>query len=119
MIKRFIVRILGCALGIALAVRYVQNVQFNRGLDQLFLVGLILASLITFIDPILKIIAFPLRLLTLNLFSLVIEMAMIWITGVFSPGFQIEGLTALFFTTVIVYFTNAILWTILSPLLKS
>lgn len=119
MLKRLIARILGCALGIALAARYVSGVYVEGSASFLFLAGLILAVLISFLDPLLKIITFPLRLLTLNLFSIVIDMAMVWITQAASPGFNIENLTALFFTTIIIYLTNAILWIILSPLLKS
>jgi len=119
MLKRFIVRILGCALGIALSARYVSGVDVEGSANSLFLAGLVLAVFISFLDPLLKIVTFPLRLLTLNLFSLVIDMAMVWITQAAAPGFNIEGFTALFLATVIIYLTNAILWTILSPLLKS
>jgi putative membrane protein len=119
MLKRFIVRILGCALGIALAARYVNGVEVVGSAGSLFLAGLVLAALISFLDPLLKIITFPLRLLTLNLFGLVIDMAMVWITQAATPGFNIEGLLALFLATFIVYLTNAILWIIISPLLKS
>jgi putative membrane protein len=119
MLKRFIVRILGCALGIALAARYIDDVQIEGSVNSLFLAGLFLAALISFLDPLLKIITFPLRLLTLNLFGLVIDMAMVWITQAATPGFHIQGLMALFLATIIVYITNAILWIIISPLLKS
>ena len=119
MLKRFIVRILGCALGIVLSAKYISGVDVEGSASSLFIGGLILAALVSFVDPLLKIVTFPLRLLTLNLFSLVIDMAMVWITQAASPGLNIEGFTALFLATIIIYLTNAILWTILSPLLKS
>ncbi len=118
MIKRFIVRILTCTLGIALAAKYVPGVDFYGSLSSLLFAGLVLGTLITFVDPVLKILTFPLRLLTLNLFSLVIDMAIIWATAVLIPDFNIVGLAALFWTAIVVYALNSILWTIFSPLLK-
>lgn len=119
MIKKFIVRFLGSTLGIALSVKYVTNVNFSGSIESLFLAGSILGLLITFVDPILKFLTFPLRLLTLNLFSLVIDMALVWFTQVVAPGFQIEGIIALFWATLLILILNSLLWKILSPLLKS
>ena len=119
MLKRFIVRILGSTLGIALAAKYVPGVSYVGSLESLFAAGLVLALLISFVDPVLKIITFPLRLLTLNLFSLVIDMAMVWLTQIAVSGFQVVGLAALFWATFLIYVLNSLLWTILSPLLKS
>lgn len=118
MLFRFIVKILGSTLGIALAAKFVGGAAFTGSAESLFLAGLILGSLTTFLEPILKIIAFPLLLLTLNLFSLVIDMAMLWLTQALVPGFDIEGLLALFIATILILLINKILWTILSPLLR-
>jgi uncharacterized membrane protein YvlD (DUF360 family) len=58
--------------------------------------------------------------LTLNLFSLVIDMSMVWLADVLIPEMRIHGLLPLLITTLIVMAFNFILWTtISSPSFKS
>jgi uncharacterized membrane protein YvlD (DUF360 family) len=60
-----------------------------------------------------------LRILTFNLFSLVIDMSMVWLADVLIPELNISGIYPLFATTLIIMIFNFLLWTILSPSLKS
>jgi len=59
MVKQFIARGLTCAVGIALAVKYVPGVSFYGSFLSLLVAGFVLGTLITFIDPVLKILTLP------------------------------------------------------------
>lgn len=117
-----LIQIISGILGIWLAQKFVHGVAFfgpvfvfpketdllGPFLDSLFFVGGLLGFLNYFVKPILNKIALPLRIVTLNLFSLVIAMAIIWVVDVFSPKLVINGLKPLFITTIIVWLLNFI-----------
>jgi uncharacterized membrane protein YvlD (DUF360 family) len=81
----------------------------------LVFVGAFLGILNAVLKPLLNLISFPLKIITLNLFSLVIAMAMVWITKIIFPELQIQGLVNLFWTTLIILATDFILMKLLSP----
>ena len=90
-------------LGIFLAQRYVPGVEFTGNWQTLVLAGVILGLINFFIKPILKIITLPLRIITLGLFSLVINMLMVWIVDIIFPELIIPGIIPLFWTSLIVW----------------
>ena len=109
-------------LGIFLAVKFVPGVSlevlpessfFGIKLTQfwqiLFLVGGILGLINFFIKPILDKITLPLKILTFGLFSLIINMVIIWILDILFLEFQILGFIPLFWTTIIVWLINFLL----------
>ena len=104
--------IAGC-VGIALAVLLVPNVEILGDTLQIvkivLMAGLVLGLLNFFLKPIVKLITMPLRLLTLGLFGLVINMAMIWVVDViFTPELMIKGIIPLFWTGILVWGANFI-----------
>ncbi len=90
-------------LGIWLAARYVPGVEFIGNWKTLVLAGTILGLINFFIKPILNIITLPLRILTFGLFSLVINMLMVWVIDIFFPELTIPGVVSLFWTSLIVW----------------
>lgn len=110
-------------LGLWLAKRFVPGVDFTgpffifpkqaalfgQFLNSLVFVGGLLGLLNYFVKPILNKITFPLRIITFNLFSLVVAMFLVWVVDIFSSELIIEGLKPLFFTTLIVWGLNLIL----------
>jgi putative membrane protein len=115
-------RILSGILGIFLAVKFVPGVSlevlpessfFGIKLTQfwqiLILVGGILGLINFFIKPILDKITLPLKILTFGLFSLIINMVIIWILDILFLEFQILGIISLFWTTIIVWLINFLL----------
>jgi len=120
MFNKLISQIIASALGIFLAVHFVSGVNLSivPGQSEIFgipitetwqmflVVGLILGLLNLFVKPILGLITLPLKILTLGFFSLVINMAMIWIVDVVFLELVINGLTSLFWTTMIVWGIN-------------
>lgn len=115
MIFKLLVYTVGAGLSFFLASKFVPGVTFDGGLGALALAGFLFALFYSAIAPIIKLITFPLRILTFNLFSLVIDMAVVWVVDGLVHDLQIHGLLALLITTLIILVINAILWQILSP----
>jgi putative membrane protein len=107
-VKRLISQILAGILGLYLAQRFIPDVKFTGSVKFLLLAGLVLGLINFFIKPILKVITLPLRIFTFGLFSLVINIGMIWIVTRFFPQFKISTILALFLTSVIVWGLNLI-----------
>lgn len=109
-------------LAIFLAARFVAGVALEILPDSSFLgfaltqywhillvIGGILGIVNFFIKPILNLITLPLKFLTLGLFSILLNMAIIWFLDILFLELTIIGLTPLFFTTVIVWAVNLFL----------
>ena len=119
MLGKLITYTIGSGLGLYVAARFVPNIEFTGVWGILVFAGFCIALLNLAIAPILKILSLPLRILTLNLFSLVIDMSMVWLADALIPELRIHGLWPLLATTLIIMITNSILWQISSPSLKS
>jgi putative membrane protein len=109
-------------LGIFLAVNFVPGVSLKVLPDSnflgikltqfwqvLLLVGGILGLINFFIKPILNKITWPLKVLTLGIFSLILNMLLIKILDLLFLEFKISGLFPLFLTTIIVLIINSLL----------
>ncbi len=74
-----------------------------------FVVGACLALFNMFIKPVIKILTLPLNLITLGLFSLVINGAIFWYLGTIINGFMVTTFWAAFLGALIVSVLNWIL----------
>lgn len=72
----------------------------------LLVIGGILGIVNFFIKPILDVLTIPLKFLTLGLFSILLNMAIIWFLDVLFLELTIIGLSSLFFTTAIAWTVN-------------
>lgn len=107
MMGKILFHIISGILGLYLAARFVPGVEFMGSYKMLLLIGGILGLINFFIKPILKAISLPIRILTLGLFSLIINMAMVWLVEILFPrDLEIKGLVPLFWTTVIIWLLN-------------
>jgi len=116
-------QIISGILGLWLAKKFVPGVEFNgsifimpgRGVefDQLWgtltFMGAFLGFLNFFVKPILDKITLPLRIITFNLFSLVISMGLIWVVDIFSKELIIKGILPIFWIALILWGINLIL----------
>lgn len=96
-------QIISGILGIWLAAKIVPQVQFIGSFLNLVTAGAILGLLNFFVRPILKSVALPLRIITFNLFNLIINMFIIWLVDIIFLELIIKGLVPLFFTTIIIW----------------
>jgi len=117
MFNRLISQIIASSLGIFLAVHFVSGVSLEiiPGQSEIFgisitetwqiflVIGLILGLLNLLVKPILNLVTLPLKILTLGLFGLIINMAIIWAIDIMFLELTINGLAPLFWTTMIVW----------------
>jgi putative membrane protein len=76
--------------------------------EQYLIAGFILALLNLLVRPVLKLISFPLIILTLGLFTFVINMLILWLLDYLVAFVTIESLFALVLATIIVSIVNLI-----------
>jgi putative membrane protein len=87
---RFIVQWLVTALGLWLSSVLIAGVEFSST-TVLILAALVLGLINAVIRPILVIITFPITVITLGLFLLVVNAAMIGLASAFFDGFTVSG----------------------------
>jgi len=90
---RFLLRLVLNAVAIVVAAYIVPGV-IVRGPQAALVAGIILGLINAFIRPVLKILTFPITILTLGLFTLVINAVCFALTAYLVDGFALEGVTA-------------------------
>jgi putative membrane protein len=90
-----LIRVVINTLAVVVAVNVVPKIDAPNDLVKLLAVGLILGLINTYLKPIVKLLAFPITLLTLGLVGLVINAGMLLLTALvsneFKLGFHIAG----------------------------
>ncbi|MDP3991082.1 MAG: phage holin family protein [Candidatus Nealsonbacteria bacterium] len=107
--RNLFVKIASGIFGLWLAIMFVNGVEFTGDLKTLLIAGVVLGIINTFIAPLLKLITLPIRILTLGLFGLVINMAMLWLIDIFFVELAIIGLMPLVWTTLIIWGLSLVL----------
>ncbi len=104
MITNLITKVLVGVVSTGLAVYFIDGVTTDGNIMTIVYVGAIIGLLLFFLKPILKAITLPLRIITLNLFTIIITMGLIWIADVFFPEtrFEINGIMNLLYFSLIV-----------------
>lgn len=109
MVQNLVLQIIAGIAGIWLASEFVSGVDFAGGIKTLALAGLALGVINTFIKPVLKIITGPVIILTLGLFSFVINMLIVWAVDILFPEVIIVGIIPLFWTALIIWILSLFL----------
>lgn len=100
--KKFLAHILGAILGLWLMINFLTGVSFTGTSLDLILIGTVLAIFNTFLRPILNFLTLPLRVLTFGLFSLIVNMLIIWLVDSLFVQLTISGLLTLFLGSLII-----------------
>lgn len=103
---RFIVRIIGSMAGLYAATHFVPGFAVNGPWTHFLAAGILLALLNLIVRPVLKLISLPLIILTLGLFTIIINMLMLWLLGYLVSFVIIQSLLALLLATIVVSLTN-------------
>jgi putative membrane protein len=124
--KKLLSQIVSAGLGLWLATMFVSGVVVTYYADsrffgisitaqwQMFLIlAIILGLLNYFIAPILKTIALPLEIITLGLFSLVINAGILWFLDLIFEELTIPWMWPLIYTTLILWGLNLVIKKIL------
>lgn len=91
MLAKFLVRAVFAALGLWAASAVVPGVNVSNT-GTLILAAILLGVVNALVRPVLVILTLPLTILTLGLFLLVVNAAMIGLVALFLPGFTVAGL---------------------------
>ncbi|MBI3631392.1 MAG: phage holin family protein [Candidatus Staskawiczbacteria bacterium] len=119
--KKVLSQIITAILGIWLAMLFVPEVKisifpnsnfFGVALTSqwqiILLLGITLGLINFFVKPVVNAITLPLRIITLGLFSIVVNMAMIWILDFIFKEITVPWFWPLLWTTIIILFSNII-----------
>ncbi|GBF22929.1 phage holin superfamily [Candidatus Gastranaerophilus sp. (ex Termes propinquus)] len=71
------------------------------------LVAFVLALINTFLKPVLKLITLPINVVTLGLFSLVLNALLLMFAGFVTPGFVVDGFWHALFGSIIIAVLSA------------
>jgi putative membrane protein len=97
----FILRVLIAALGLWLATEWVTGITVSTPTTLIF-AALLLGIVNAIVRPIVVLLTLPATLLTLGLFLLVVNAAMLGLVAAFLPGFSIAGFWPAFWAAIIV-----------------
>jgi putative membrane protein len=93
MLTKLLVRVIFGALGLWIAKEVVPGISV-ADVTALFLAALLLGVVNAIVRPIVVILTFPLTIVTLGLFLLIVNAAMIGLVSIIVPGFHVHGLVA-------------------------
>lgn len=111
--ERVFVRWLINTISIILAIKVVPGIVFEGQWWGMLLVGALFGLVNTFIRPLIKLFTLPLLVLSLGLFTFIINAMMLsltsWLSGEFSLGFHVGGFKAAFWGALFISFMSMIL----------
>ena len=114
----FLVRLLVNAAALWVAVRFVPGVTYSGGWLAFLGVALVFGVINAFIRPVMKILTFPLIIVTLGIFALVVNGLMLWLTSSLSAAlgldFHVSGFWAAFWGALVVSIVSTLLSMIVS-----
>ena len=109
----FILRIIVYTLALLVAAHVVPGIRLD-GLASALVAGLLLGLVNAIVRPILVVLTFPITLLTLGLFLLVLNAFCLWLVSVFVAGFQVAGFWPAFWGALLVSVVSWILTALIS-----
>ena len=102
----FIAKVVIAAVALWLAAVIVPGIDYDGWVD-LLLAGLLLGLVNAFVRPVVTILTLPVTILTLGLFLLVVNAAMIGLVGLLLPGFHVDGFWPAVFAAIV---TGVVSW---------
>ena len=103
---KFLLRILATAAALWIATQIVPGVTHSGPWTSLLLVAIVFGVLNAIVRPLLKLLTCPLILLTLGLFTFVINALMLWLTSAISAtlglGFHVAGFVPAFLGALVI-----------------
>jgi len=103
---RLLLRILANCAAIIIAAKYVPGFKFTGSLSDLLIAGAIIGLINALVKPIIELIALPVVLLTLGLFNIIINVALLLLAAKFIPHLTIHGFWPAFWGVVILSIMN-------------
>ncbi|HEY0384118.1 MAG TPA: phage holin family protein [Candidatus Elarobacter sp.] len=104
----FLVRLVVNALALILVTKVVGGIHVD-GLTGALIAALILGIVNAILRPILIVLSLPLELLTLGLFTLVINALLFWLVGALNVGLRVDGFWPAFWGALVMSIVSWIL----------
>jgi putative membrane protein len=96
------------AAAVVVAAWIVPGVDVEGGFWSVLLVAAVLGLVNVIVGTILRVLTFPLLILTLGLFSIVINMIVLWVTTLLTDRLEIDGFWAYFFAALVIAIVTAV-----------
>ena len=106
-------------IAIMLAIKWVPGIVYSGAWWGILVVGMLFGLVNTYIRPFIKLFAMPLLILTLGLFTFVINAFMLmltsWLSGQFDLGFHVAGFKAAFWGALVISLVSLVLSCLIPP----
>jgi putative membrane protein len=102
-----IIHLIVSALAIIISAYVLPGVHVD-GFMAALITALVLGLVNIFIKPILKVLTFPLTVVTLGLFSLILNALMVLLVDKLVPGFEVDGFLWAFIFAIVLSIVNSI-----------
>ena len=102
----FILRILGNSAALYITTWFVAGFTFSGNLKEYAVAGVVLGLLNMIVKPILKVVSLPLIILTLGLFTFVINALLLWAVDYIFDFVTIVDIYALVWATIVIWLVN-------------
>lgn len=86
----YLIRLACCAAAVYFMPQFLNEIKVS-GTTTALIVALVMSFLNTFVKPILKLLSLPITILTLGLFSLVINVVIVYLCDYLVDGFKVSG----------------------------
>ena len=106
--KQFLLRWFVTVLAVAIASAMVSGIEYDRVSD-LLVAGLLLGFLNAFVKPVLMLLSFPFLIVTLGLFTLVINALMLYWVGHLTRSFRVASFGAAFWGGLVISIASTFL----------
>ena len=110
---KYFIKWLVNTIAIMLAIKFVPGIVYSGEWWGILVVGLIFGLINTFIRPFIKLFALPLLILTLGLFTFIINALMLsltsWLSDKFQLGFSVESFKAAFLGALVISLASLVL----------
>lgn len=116
---KYFIKWLVNTIAIMLAVKFVPGIVYTGRWGGILVVGLIFGLINTFIRPFIKLFTLPLLILSLGLFTFIINAMMLsltsWLSDKFNLGFTVESFKAAFLGALVISISSLVLSCLIPP----
>jgi putative membrane protein len=113
MIKKIIVGVVLNALALYAVTYFLTDIHYTGGILFFIIAGFIIGLLNVFVKPLMKLLSFPLMIMTVGLFSFVINAIIFWLTVKIVNGIHVSDVTVEI-TGVVTYLIAAVVFGIVN-----
>ncbi len=96
-----VLKYLGTVAGVALTINVVPGISVAGGWPTIFLVALAWSVIVMVVRPVLSILTLPITVITLGLFSFVLNALLFWAMTLLIPGFMVAGFFPALFGAIV------------------